>query len=164
MRGMSCLNQNRGFTLIEVMVVLIIVGVLGSGFSLGMNSLREREIEQNLKRLKLVLEISIDRAMTTGQSISLELIPDGYRFAILGTDDMWRPYEDPPIFTQKRFPEDISWSGLRIEGVPELGINRIQFTSQPIGFELLVKTPVGMAKFIGRRNGAVSLYLPRGNQ
>ena len=55
-----------GFTLIEVMVVLVIMGVVATGISVGLDSLRGRDVDQALRRLRLVLEASADRALVRG--------------------------------------------------------------------------------------------------
>ena len=61
-RPPRAVRRSAGFTLIEVMVVLVIMGVMATGISLGIDSLRGRDADQALKRLRLVLEASADRA------------------------------------------------------------------------------------------------------
>ena len=90
-------GRHAGFTLIEVMVVLVIMGVMATGITIGLDSLRGRDAEQALKRLRLVLEASADRAVVRGRPIAIEFLPDGYRFSALDADDNWRPLIDPPV-------------------------------------------------------------------
>ena len=72
-------------------MVLVIMGVMATGISLGIDSLRGRDADQ-ASRLRLVLEASADRASVRGRPIAIELPPDGYRFAALDADDNWRPH------------------------------------------------------------------------
>lgn len=154
------LRGHAGFTLIEVMVVLVIMGVMATGISLGLDSLRGRDADQALKRLRLVLEATADRAAVRGRPIVIEFLPDGYRFSALDPDDNWRPLNDPPVFTEKTLPGGLSWSGLRIDGQPESATPHLQFGTQAPEYELRVATPSGEARFTGKANGDVTLDLP----
>jgi general secretion pathway protein H len=60
--------------LIEIMVVLVIMGVMATGISLGIDSLRGRDADRALKRLRLVLEATADRAMVRGRPMAIELL------------------------------------------------------------------------------------------
>lgn len=153
-------HAQRGFTLIEVMVVLVIMGVMATGISLGIDSLRGRDADQALKRLRLVLEASADRASVRGRPIAIELLPDGYRFAALDADDNWRPLIDPPVFTERTLPAGLAWAGLRLDGQPDTASRRLQFGTQAPEYELRVATPGGNARFTGKANGEVILSLP----
>jgi general secretion pathway protein H len=157
------LRDHAGFTLIEVMVVLVIMGVMATGISLGLDSLRGRDADQALRRLRLVLEATADRAAVRGRPIVIEFLPDGYRFSALDPDDNWRPLNDPPVFTEKTLPGGLYWSGLRIDGQPETTTPRLQFGTQAPEYELRVATPGGEARLIGKANGDVILALPGRN-
>ena len=157
------LRGHTGFTLIEVMVVLVIMGVMATGISLGLDSLRGRDADQALRRLRLVLEATADRAAVRGRPIVVEFMPDGYRFSALDPDDNWRPLNDPPVFTEKTLPGGLYWSGLRIDGQPETATPRLQFGTQAPEYELRVATPGGEARLIGKANGDVILALPGRN-
>ena len=148
-----------GFTLIEVMVVLVIMGLMATGLSVGLDSLRGREADQALRRLRLVLEASADRAAVRGRPLAIEFLPDGYRFAALDADDTWRPLIDPPVFTERTLPEGLSWSGLRLDG-QDAPQPRLQFGTQTPEYELRVATPRGIALLTGKANGDVLLTPP----
>lgn len=146
--------------LIEVMVVLVIMGVMATGLTLGLDSLRGRDTEQALKRLRLVLEASADRASVRGRPIAIEFLPDGYRFSALDPDDNWRPLIDPPVFAERPLPGGLAWLGLRLDGQPDVAAPRLQFGTQPPEYELRVATPTGEARFTGKPSGEVILTLP----
>ena len=159
-RPPRAVRRSAGFTLIEVMVVLVIMGVMATGITLGIDSLRGRDADQALRRLRLVLEASADRASVRGRPIAIELLPDGYRFAALDADDNWRPLIDPPVFTDRTLPPGLAWAGLRLEGQPDSASRRLQFGTQAPEYELRVTTPGGNARFTGKANGEVILSLP----
>ena len=154
-------RRAAGFTLIEVMVVLVIMGIMATGLSVGLDSLRGRDADQALKRLRLVLEASADRASVRGRPIAIEFLPDGYRFSALDPDDNWRPLIDPPVFTERTLPAGLAWAGLRLDGQAEASAApRLQFGTQPPEYELRVATPGGNARFTGKASGEVILSLP----
>jgi general secretion pathway protein H len=146
-----------GFTLIEVMVVLVIMGVVATGISVGLDSLRGRDVDQALRRLRLVLEASADRALVRGRPIAIEFLPDGYRFAALDADDNWRPLIDPPVFSDRPLPAGMGWLGLRLDQQPEGPALRLQFGNPSPEYTLRVATPNGEAILRGLANGQVEL-------
>ncbi len=152
--------RHAGFTLIEIMVVLVIMGVMATGISLGIDSLRGRDTDRALKRLRLVLEATADRAMVRGRPMAIQFLPDGYRFEALDPDDNWRPLIDPPVFTERTLPGELGWAGLRLDGQPDATSLRLQFGSQAPEYELRVSTPRGEARFTGKANGDVILAMP----
>ncbi|NML27541.1 prepilin-type N-terminal cleavage/methylation domain-containing protein [Zoogloea dura] len=153
-------HPSRGFTLIEVMVVLVIMGLVATSLTLGLDSLRGRDVDQALRRLRLVMEATADRASVRGRPIALELLPDGYRFSALDADDNWRPLNDPPVFTEKTLPTGLAWRGLRLDGQGQADSTRLQFGTQPPEYELRLATPSGEALLTGKANGEVVLQLP----
>jgi general secretion pathway protein H len=153
-------RRHAGFTLIEIMVVLVIMGVMATGISIGLDSLRGRDADQALRRLRLVLEATADRAIVRGRPIAIELLPDGYRFSALDPDDNWRPLNDPPVFTERTLPGGLSWAGLRLDGQADATSPRLQFGSQTPEYELRVATPAGNARLRGKANGEVILDMP----
>ncbi len=160
MRAPARRAGSAGFTLIEVMVVLVIMGVMATSLSIGLDSLRGRDADQALKRLRLVLEATADRAVVRGRPIALELLSDGYRFSALDPDDNWRPLNDPPVFTEKALPAGLAWGGLRLGGSSETGATRLQFGVEAPEYELRVTTPGGEARLTGKATGEVQLQMP----
>ncbi|MFQ6332667.1 prepilin-type N-terminal cleavage/methylation domain-containing protein [Methylophilus sp. 3sh_L] len=155
----KCLIVSKGFSLIEVMVVLIIIGVVASGAVISFESIQKRDAERTLRRLKLVLEACADRAIVNGRPIALELLPNGYRFSALDADDTWRPLEDPPVFTEKQLSTGLYWAGLSIEGRLDQSLNRLQFGTQPTEYVLRVTTSTGEVRFIGKATGNVEVSI-----
>ena len=76
----------RGFTLIEVMVVLVILGITTAAVRLSLSGLQARQTEHEIDRLRLVLEMAGERAAVTGTPIAAEFLPGRYRFSTLDTE------------------------------------------------------------------------------
>lgn len=74
----------RAFTLIEILVVVVIVGIVSSFLLLSVGLLGDdRTLDQQARRLGSLLELSLDEAVLQGRDFGLELMRDGYRFVEL---------------------------------------------------------------------------------
>ena len=148
-------KRARGFTLIEVMVVLVIVGLVATGIGVSLAALEGREAARAVERLRLVLEATAERAAVRGQPIAVDFLADGYRFSAFDTDGNWRALVDPPLFAERVLPADVRRRQLRIEGRDASDAPRLVFASAAPEFELVLDTPDGPVWLVGRATGAV---------
>jgi general secretion pathway protein H len=125
-----------GFTLIEVMVVLAIVGTLAGVLGLGLGALSGRDAERAVARLRLVLEASVERAEVRGQPTAFERLADGYRFSAQTTDGRWQPLEEPPMFTETRLPAELRWGAASFAGRALAREAALTFGPTPAAFTL----------------------------
>lgn len=74
-------TKRSGFTLIEVMVVMVIIGIVISFavFSVGIVG-DDREIRQQALRLTTLIEMVSDEAQMQGRDYGVEFLRTGYRF------------------------------------------------------------------------------------
>lgn len=85
-----------GFTLIELMVVLVIVGIAGTAISLNMRPDPARLLREDAERLRLLLMAAQSEARIHGRPILWQADRQGYRFVFwqdgsVIEDDMLRP-------------------------------------------------------------------------
>ena len=96
----NCLQ--RGFTLIEIMVVVVIAAIVSSIVIMSMNIVGDdRDLQQETYRMATLIELAVDEATLQGRDFGLEVMREGYRFvefdpfttrwAELIGDDMLRP-------------------------------------------------------------------------
>lgn len=80
-------RRSAGFTLIELMVVLVVVGLLISlvGVSIGGGGER-RELEEMTRSLYLRMQAASEEAVMTNREIGLRFEEDGYGFVQLDRD------------------------------------------------------------------------------
>lgn len=101
------LRRSRGFTLVEIMVVMVIIGI-----TLGMVSLNaipnpQQNLQNEAKRIALLLQLARDEAIVRNRLVAFEADADRYRFLVrnesrwdlLAQDDMLRErsYKNPPV-------------------------------------------------------------------
>ena len=99
-------RRPRGFTLLELMVVLVIIGICTAGIGLGLGSLLDpaRQLRQESERLAQRLQVARDEARIDGQPIRWQANAEGYRFSRrdsegwveLQRDDLLRPSSGRP--------------------------------------------------------------------
>jgi len=89
-------SAQRGFSLLEVLVVLAIVGVLLSGVTLAFNQTDARRLEQSIHRLEVSLQYAAEQAAVTGQTHRLVIQPHGFEFERLRAGT-WQPILEPPL-------------------------------------------------------------------
>lgn len=74
-------RNGYGFTLIEVLVVLLILSVVAAFATLSINSyLRNREIRLLTEQLKISIPVARNQALLTANTLGLFITPHSYRY------------------------------------------------------------------------------------
>ncbi len=108
------LGRRNGFTLIEMMVVLIIVGVIASLAMVRLTTDDDAaQARREAERLSALLHLARDEAIVRARSMGLRLAPDGYRFALYD-GGRWRDLDDDGVFRARRLPDHLR---LAVHGV-----------------------------------------------
>lgn len=77
----SCIGSRSGFTLVEILVVMTIVGIIMAVAVLSFGILRDdRTLEREARRLSSLIRMANDDATIQGRDFGLELMRSGYRF------------------------------------------------------------------------------------
>jgi general secretion pathway protein H len=94
--------RGSGFTLIEILVVVVIMGIISAIVVLGLGNLGDdRELRTEARRMSALIEMALDEATLQGRDFGIELMQSGYRFVefdplseqwseVIG-DDLMRP-------------------------------------------------------------------------
>jgi general secretion pathway protein H len=78
--------RSCGFTLVEILVVVVIIGVLALAVVLSVGSGSERRLAREAERVQALIGYACNRAELTGREIGILLDPAGYGFAQLDLD------------------------------------------------------------------------------
>jgi general secretion pathway protein H len=122
--------QSRGFTLIEILVVIIIVGTVLAIVVLSTGLIADdEEILTERTRITALIETVQDEAMMQGREFGLEIMTSAYRFVEFDPlTRQWMDVPDDELYRLRDLPEGIEF---------ELYIDdkRIQLNSDPQKFE-----------------------------
>jgi general secretion pathway protein H len=84
----------RGFTLIEILVVVVILGVLAAALTLAVGvGGGERQLARQAEQAQALVGYACEQAELTGREIGVSLNTSGYRFSYLERDD-WQVFRD----------------------------------------------------------------------
>ena len=102
----SAKRANGGFTLIEVMVVVVIIGIL---INFAVLSLRSHspldQLNEEARRLESLLRIASEEALLRSRFIGVDITETGYGFLRL-EEETWQPVDDT-LFRDRELPDGI---------------------------------------------------------
>ena len=99
----------RGFTLLEILVVVIVIGVIVSAASLSVGVLgRDRESEDQMQRIWAVLRQAREETELQGLDLGMFVSATGYEFLRYdGREQRWVPIESDNLFASRGLPEGL---------------------------------------------------------
>lgn len=106
-----------GFTLVEVLVVVLIIGVLVTfaSLSIGDRAVSDK-VDTEAARMKQLFQLAQEEAELRGLEIGFRYTDTGYEFLALGGNGTWAPIGDGPLRARAvPLPAELS---LRVEGRP----------------------------------------------
>ncbi len=98
-----------GFTLLEILVVVIVVGVIISIATLSVNVLgRDREAEEEMERIWAVLRQASEEMELQGLDLGMYVSRTGYEFMRFdGRENRWEPIDGDRLFAARELPEGL---------------------------------------------------------
>lgn len=83
----------RGFTLLEMLVVVVIIGIVMGSVMVNAQPGKRTVLEHQAQHLVFLLYAARDEARLRAQPIAWEATPEGYRF-LVREHDAWQPLHD----------------------------------------------------------------------
>ncbi|MBF0628732.1 MAG: type II secretion system minor pseudopilin GspH [Magnetococcales bacterium] len=110
-------SRSSGFTLLELLVVLLIVGVMMgmAALSVGSRDL-EKVAREELDRLKVRIGLVVRESQLYGEEWGIRFHPNGYEFQILNDENHWLAPGADRLLQPHRFPDGFVSMELRVEG------------------------------------------------
>lgn len=106
-----------GFTLLEVLVVLVLVGVMTSFALLSVGGGPQERLAEEAQRLAALVELHQQEAILASEPRGIRFMRTGYAVLSLNEKGEWRPPAASATFIQYKLPEEIAL-GLWVEGRP----------------------------------------------
>ena len=97
----------KGFTLIEILVVLVIIGITLALASVNFSYDDRQVLRSEGERLAVLLQQAQDEAMLTGKTLAWSRTASGYQFQVLDRDDNWLPLQNDTEFRERAWAPSI---------------------------------------------------------
>ena len=116
LRHFAAASRASGFTLLEVLVVVIIIGIITSMAVVSTRVLGgDHEMDREARRLQAVLGQAREDAMLEGRDVGLRIDALGYDFLRYdGRNERWETVIEDPLLRERLFPDGMS-AGLWLE-------------------------------------------------
>jgi len=143
--------DHSGFTLIEILVVLIIVGLLASLAVFNMaGSSQQRELESNVRELYLLMQTASEQAVLNNLELGLLLEDDGYRFvAFQDESGEWKPSGER-MFSKRTLPEWLTLTEYVESDAPRLATAEDKLRPNVVFFSSGETTPFEIEFTLGK--------------
>jgi general secretion pathway protein H len=127
---MNSRNRKRGFSLIELLVVITIIGIVMSIAMLSLGLLSgDRELQTEGRRFIALAQVAQDEATMQGREFGMEITIDAYRFVEFDPYlNSWGEIIGDDVLRMRQLPEDFEFD-LIIEG------RRILLDLEPASFD-----------------------------
>jgi general secretion pathway protein H len=145
-------NLPRGFTLLELLVVMVIVGITLGFVSFNAMPSERQALQNDAQRIALLLQLARDEAIVRNLPIAFEAEAGRYRF-LLREENTWQDIKQDDLLREREFkraPVILSISPLPAEQTPPL---RITFGREPVSIPFVLTLATGDSHVAIRADG-----------
>jgi general secretion pathway protein H len=91
-----------GFTLVEIMVVMVIIGITLGLVSINAIPSPRQDLQDEARRLSLLLQLARDEAIVRNRPVTFEATPERYHF-LVRNETRWEPVANDDLLRERPF-------------------------------------------------------------
>lgn len=123
------MSKQRGFTLIEILVALLIMGLLIGLVSVIAQPDDKALLRVEAERLAQLMELAATESRLTGRPIAWTSDGSGYRFWRSGDNSGWNEIVDDDLLRARNLPQGMKISNMHTENMRAPEHLRVEFNS-----------------------------------
>ena len=102
MGSFNRLNQHRGFTLLELLVVLVIIGIMLGAVSFSTMQSNRQRLLTDVQRIAVLLQLAREEAIVRNRPTAFEANQNSYHF-LVRNDNRWELINDLDMLREREF-------------------------------------------------------------
>jgi general secretion pathway protein H len=124
------MQRQVGFTLLELLIVILIMGVILAAVGLNATQTSKQVLQQDVQRLAALMQLARDEAIVRNRLIALELDTNRYGFFIK-IDNAWESLQNDEVLRVREFKRSPITFSVR-NGESNLAAWRVVFGRDPV--------------------------------
>lgn len=138
-------QRAAGFTLLEMLVVMLIVGLLVAVVTLAPTTNRRTDLAEEAQHLASLLESAGDEAQVRSTPIAWQPVNGGYRFYQRAENGAWQPMTDD-LFRAHRWSASVTGVSMRYTG--GASISRVVLGAESIDVPVTIALSSGSVQWL----------------
>lgn len=139
-------KNDRGFTLIEMLIALMIIGLFAALISSKVQPDERDRLGGEADRLAQLLELAAAEARMSGMAIAWRTDGASYEFRQNRRGDGWSEMRGNDLFRRRVLPDGIRISGMVIEAMPA-DVMRLEFSPHASWSAYAIKIALGRERY-----------------
>ena len=140
------------FTLIELMVVMVIIGVTLGLVSLNALPGQQQSLQHEAQRIALLLQTARDEAIVRNRQVAFEATDQRYRFLVLN-DQEWQIIDDDDLLRERQFNNSPVTLLIDPASISRGNALRITFGREPVDKPFVLTLAAGSSRVAIRADG-----------
>ncbi|MEO8331356.1 MAG: GspH/FimT family pseudopilin [Gallionella sp.] len=146
------LRLSLGFTLLELLVVMVIVGITLGAVSFNAIPSEHQVLQNDAQRIALLLQLARDEAIVRNRPIAFEAEADRYRFLLFEAND-WQALREDEMLREREFKRSPVKFSISPSSTEQTFPLRVIFGREPVGIPFVLTLAVGDAQVAIRADG-----------
>ena len=146
------LRQSDGFTLLELLVVMVIVGITLGMVSFNAMPSERQALQNDAQRIALLLQLARDEAIVRNRPIAFEAQADRYRF-LLREENSWHALQQDDLLREREFKRAPVMFSISPPSAAQAAPLRIIFGHEPVDKPFLLTLATGDSRVVIHADG-----------